>query len=43
MLTNWPFGTKKGGGLPSRDDFTFSTSNKQFCFCSTFTSWAATF
>jgi type I restriction enzyme M protein len=32
MLTNPPFGTKKGGGLPSRNDFTFPTSNKQFCF-----------
>lgn len=32
MLTNPPFGTKKGGGLPSRTDFTFSTSNKQFAF-----------
>lgn len=32
MLTNPPFGTKKGGGLPSRDDFTFPTSNKQFAF-----------
>jgi type I restriction enzyme M protein len=32
MLTNPPFGTKKGGGLPTRDDFTFPTSNKQFCF-----------
>jgi type I restriction enzyme M protein len=32
VLTNPPFGTKKGGGLPSRDDFTFPTSNKQFCF-----------
>jgi type I restriction enzyme M protein len=32
VLTNPPFGTKKGGGLPSRDDFTFATSNKQFCF-----------
>src|SRR5262249_39725719 len=32
ILTNPPFGTKKGGGLPSRDDFTFPTSNKQFCF-----------
>ena len=31
-LTNPPFGTKKGGGLPSRTDFTFPTSNKQFCF-----------
>jgi type I restriction enzyme M protein len=32
MLTNPPFGTKKGGGLPSRTDFTYPTSNKQFCF-----------
>ena len=32
ILTNPPFGTKKGGGLPSRNDFTFPTSNKQFCF-----------
>jgi type I restriction enzyme M protein len=32
MLTNPPFGTKKGGGLPTRNDFTFPTSNKQFCF-----------
>lgn len=32
ILTNPPFGTKKGGGLPTRDDFTFSTSNKQFAF-----------
>ena len=32
MLSNPPFGTKKGGGLPTRDDFTFPTSNKQFCF-----------
>lgn len=32
ILTNPPFGTKKGGGLPSRSDFTFPTSNKQFCF-----------
>lgn len=32
ILTNPPFGTKKGGGLPSREDFTFPTSNKQFCF-----------
>ena len=31
-LTNPPFGTKKGGGLPSRDDFTYPTSNKQFAF-----------
>ncbi len=32
ILTNPPFGTKKGGGLPTRADFTFPTSNKQFCF-----------
>lgn len=32
ILTNPPFGTKKGGGLPDRDDFTFATSNKQFAF-----------
>jgi type I restriction enzyme M protein len=32
ILTNPPFGSKKGGGLPSRSDFKFPTSNKQFCF-----------
>ena len=32
ILTNPPFGTKKGGGLPTRTDFTFQTSNKQFAF-----------
>lgn len=32
ILTNPPFGSKKGGGLPTRKDFTFATSNKQFCF-----------
>jgi type I restriction enzyme M protein len=32
ILTNPPFGAKKGGGLPSRDDFTYPTSNKQLCF-----------
>ncbi len=32
MLTNPPFGTKKGGGRPTRDDFTFPTSNKQLAF-----------
>jgi type I restriction enzyme M protein len=32
ILTNPPFGTKKGGGVPTRDDFTFVTSNKQFGF-----------
>jgi type I restriction enzyme M protein len=31
ILTNPPFGTKKGGGLPSRK-FTYPTSNKQLCF-----------
>ena len=32
ILANPPFGTKKGGGLPSRDDFSFPTSNKQLAF-----------
>ncbi|RKH42356.1 SAM-dependent methyltransferase [Corallococcus sp. AB049A] len=32
IITNPPFGTKKGGGKPERDDFTFPTSNKQFAF-----------
>jgi type I restriction enzyme M protein len=32
ILTNPPFGTKKGGGVPTRTDFTFPTSNKQLCF-----------
>jgi len=32
ILSNPPFGTKKGGGLPTRDDFTFTTSNKQLAF-----------
>ncbi len=32
ILTNPPFGTKKGGGLPERTDFSFPTSNKQLCF-----------
>ncbi|MDP3850437.1 MAG: N-6 DNA methylase [Luteolibacter sp.] len=32
VLTNPPFGTKKGGGGSTRDDFTFSTSNKQLAF-----------
>jgi type I restriction enzyme M protein len=31
ILTNPPFGTKRGGGLPSRK-FTYPTSNKQLCF-----------
>jgi type I restriction enzyme M protein len=32
ILTNPPFGTKKGGGRPTRQDFTFPTSNKQLAF-----------
>jgi type I restriction enzyme M protein len=32
ILTNPPFGTKKGGGMPTRDDFTYPTSNKQLAF-----------
>lgn len=32
ILTNPPFGTKKGGGGPTRDDITFPTSNKQLVF-----------
>lgn len=32
ILSNPPFGTKKGGGLPTHTDFTFPTSNKQFAF-----------
>lgn len=32
VLTNPPFGTKKGGERANRDDFTFQTSNKQFNF-----------
>jgi type I restriction enzyme M protein len=34
ILTNPPFGTKKGGGKPQRDDFsiTAQTSNKQLAF-----------
>ena len=32
IMTNPPFGTKKGGGRPTRDDFTFPTSNKQLAF-----------
>ena len=31
ILTNPPFGTKGGGG-PTRDDFTYQTSNKQLAF-----------
>jgi type I restriction enzyme M protein len=34
VLTNPPFGTKKGGGRPTRSDFTITadTSNKQLAF-----------
>jgi type I restriction enzyme M protein len=32
VLTNPPFGTKKGAGGGSRDDLTFPTSNKQLMF-----------
>jgi type I restriction enzyme M protein len=32
ILTNPPFGTKKGAGGGSRDDLTFPTSNKQLMF-----------
>jgi type I restriction enzyme M protein len=32
ILTNPPFGTKKGGGAGSRDDITYPTSNKQLVF-----------
>lgn len=32
MLSNPPFGTKKGGGGATRDDITFPTSNKQLVF-----------
>lgn len=32
ILSNPPFGTKKGGGSPTRDDLTYVTSNKQLAF-----------
>lgn len=32
ILSNPPFGTKKGGGVPTRGDLTYITSNKQFAF-----------
>ena len=32
VLTNPPFGTKRGGGLPNRKDLPYPTSNKQLCF-----------
>jgi type I restriction enzyme M protein len=32
ILTNPPFGTKRGGGRPTRDDFAHITGNKQLAF-----------
>lgn len=32
ILSNPPFGTKRGGEKPSREDFTYQTSNKQLAF-----------
>ena len=32
ILTNPPFGTKRGGGVPSRMDLQWRVSNKQLCF-----------
>ena len=32
ILSNPPFGTKRGGGVPVRDDLPYPTSNKQLCF-----------
>jgi len=32
ILTNPPFGSSGAGGLPTRDDFTFETANKQLAF-----------
>ncbi|MFD1144676.1 N-6 DNA methylase [Larkinella insperata] len=32
ILSNPPFGSKKGGGVPERTDLPYLTSNKQFCF-----------
>ena len=32
ILSNPPFGSSKGGGGPTRDDFTYKTSNKQLAF-----------
>lgn len=32
VLTNPPFGTKKGGERPTRDDLTYASSNKQLNF-----------
>jgi type I restriction enzyme M protein len=32
ILTNPPFGTKKGGGIPPRTDLRWRVGNKQLCF-----------
>ncbi|WP_299978651.1 N-6 DNA methylase [uncultured Pseudoteredinibacter sp.] len=32
ILANPPFGTKQGGGVPTRDDLLYYTSNKQLAF-----------
>lgn len=32
ILANPPFGTKQGGGIPTRDDLIYYTSNKQLAF-----------
>lgn len=32
ILANPPFGTKQGGGIPTRDDLLYYTSNKQLAF-----------
>ena len=32
ILSNPPFGSKKGGGLPTRTDLPYPTTNKQLCF-----------
>lgn len=32
ILANPPFGTKQGGGIPTRDDLEYYTSNKQLAF-----------
>ncbi|WP_417794680.1 N-6 DNA methylase [Terasakiella pusilla] len=32
ILTNPPFGSSSAGGLPTRDDFTYPTANKQLAF-----------
>lgn len=32
ILANPPFGTKQGGGVPTRDDLVYYTSNKQLAF-----------